>query len=63
MLVVLFSTVVNAVFVAKLLTSKILPSASVILALKSVFLRSLVLGILFSISNLSVSYLVFQTNL
>ena len=43
----LFSTLVNAVFVAKLLTSGILPSISAILGLQSVFLtRPLVSGIL-----------------
>ena len=59
----LFSTIVNAVFVAKLLTSGILPSISLILESQSVFLaRPLVSGILFSNSDLSVSYLVFKTN-
>ena len=59
----LFSTVVNAVFVAKLVTSGILPSISVILVLQSIFLtRPLVSEILFSNSDLSVSYLVFKTN-
>ena len=49
-------------FVAKLLTSGILSSISVILT--SVFLtRLLAFGILFYISDLSVSYLVFKTNL
>ena len=60
---ILFSTAVNAVFVAKLLISGILPSISVILVLQSVFLtRPLVPGILFSNSDLSASYLVFKTN-
>ena len=59
---ILFSTVVNAVFVAKLLISGILFSNSVILVLQSVFLtRLLILGILFSNSVLSVLYLVFNT--
>ena len=58
-----FSTVINAVFAATLLTSGILLCISVILAFQPVFLtRSLVLGILFSVSDLSVSYLVFKTN-
>ena len=49
-------------FVAKLLTFGILSSISVILT--SVFLtRLLAFGILFYISDLSVSYLVFKTNL
>ena len=49
-------------FVAKLLTSGILSSISVILT--SVFLtRLLAFGILFYISDFSVSYLVFKTNL
>ena len=61
--VILFSTVVNAVFVAKLLTSRILFSNSVILVLYLVNLtRPLVSGILFSNSVLSVFYLVFNTN-
>ena len=60
---ILFSTVVNAVFVAKLPRSGNLPSNSMNLAMYSVFqTRSLVLGIFFSISNLSASCLVFQTN-
>ena len=60
---ILFSTTVNAAFVAKPLIFGILPSISVILALQSVFLtRPLVSGILFSNSFLSVSYLVFKTN-
>ena len=59
---VLFSTVVNAVFVAKLLISGILPSISVILVLQSVVLtRPLVSGVLFYNSVLSVWYLVFNT--
>ena len=59
---ILFSTIVNAVFVAKLLTSAILSSNSMILVLQSVFLiRPLVSGILFCNSLLSVSYLVFKT--
>ena len=59
----LFSTLVNAVSVAKLLISGILPSISVILVLQSVFLtRSLVSRIVFSNFDLSVSYLVFKTN-
>ena len=52
---ILFSTVVNAVFVAKLLISGILPSISVILVLQSVVLtRPLVSGVLFYNSVLSV---------
>ena len=52
---ILFSTVVNAAFVAKPLILGILPSISVILALQSVFLtRLLVSGIFFSNSVLSV---------
>ena len=55
----LFSTVVDAVFVAKLLTSGILPSIAVILVLQSVFLtRPLALGIFFSNSVLFSFYLV-----
>ena len=51
------------VVIAKSLASRILPSIYVILVLKYVFLtRPLVSGILFSISDLSVSYLVFKTN-
>ena len=54
---ILFSTVVNAVFVAKLVTLGILPSISEILLFLSVFLtRPLVSGILFSNSNLSASF-------
>ena len=61
MLDILFSTVVNAVFVAKLLISGILPSISFILGLQSVFLtRPLVSGIFFSNSDLSVSYFLKQ---
>ena len=59
---ILFSTVVNSVFVAKLLAG-ILPSISAILASQLVFLTRLqVSGILFSNSDLSVSCLVFKTN-
>ena len=55
---ILFSTVFNAVFVPKLLVSGILFSTVV----NPVFVaRLLVSGILFSNSNLSVSYLVFNT--
>ena len=55
---ILFSTVVNAAFVAKPLILDILPSLSVVLALWSVFLtRPLVAGISLSKSVLSVSYL------
>ena len=51
---------VNAVFVAKLLISGIWSSISVILVLQSVLLtRPLVSGILFSNSDLTVSYLAF----
>ena len=57
---ILFSTAVNAVFVSKPLTSRILPSISAILASQSVFLtRPPVLGIASSNSDLSVSYLDF----
>ena len=57
---ILFSTVVNAVFVAKLLISGILFS----IAVNAVFVAKLLIsGILFSNSDLSVSYLVFKTNL
>ena len=56
---ILFSTVVNAVFVAKLLTSGILFSNSVSFAFLT---KSVTSGILFSNSDLSVSYLVFKTN-
>ena len=60
---ILFSTVVNAAFVAKPLMLGILPSISVILVLQSVFLtRPLVSGILFYNLVLSASYLVFNTN-
>ena len=59
----LFTTVDNAVFVDKLLTSGILPSTSVILVLYSIFLTiPLVSGIFFSNSVLSASHLVFKTN-
>ena len=59
---ILFSTVVNAVFVAKLLISGILFCNSVILVLLLVFLtRPLVSEILFSNYVLSVLYLVFNT--
>ena len=51
---ILFSTTVNAVFVAKPVILGILPSISVILTLWSVFLtRPLVSGILSYISKLS----------
>ena len=67
---ILFSTAVNAKLVATSVILGILPSISVILAFKSVFLaRSLVSGIflsesliLFSKFDLSVSYVVFKTN-
>ena len=60
---ILFSTAVKAAFVAKPPILGILPYISVILVLQSVCLRRLlVLGILFSNSVLSVSYLVFKTN-
>ena len=55
---ILFSTVVNAVFGAKLLTSGILFSNSVRFAFLT---KSVTLEIYFSNSNLSVSYLVFNT--
>ena len=59
---ILFFTVVNVVFVAKLLISRILPSVSETLVLLSVFLtRLLVSGIFFSNSVISVWYLVFKT--
>ena len=59
MLGILFSTIVNAVFVAKLLISGILFSTVV----NAVFVAKLLIsGILFSNSDLSVSYLVFKTN-
>ena len=52
----MFLTVVNTGFLAKPLILGILPSISVILTLESVFLtRSLVSGILFSNSDLSLS--------
>ena len=55
-------TAVDTAFVAKPLVLGILPSISVILVLKSVFLTRLLLsGVLFSSSVLSVSY-VFKTN-
>ena len=58
-----FSTAVNAELVAKPVILGILFSVSVILAFKSVVLaRSLVSGIFFSKSDLSVSYVVFKTN-
>ena len=57
---ILFSTVVNAVFVAKLPISGILFSNSVSFAFLT---KSVTSGILFSNSDLSVSYLVFKTNL
>ena len=61
---ILFSTAINSAFVAKLLMFGILPSMSVILALQSVCLtRRLVSGILISIFDLSVSFLVFKTNM
>ena len=60
---ILISTVVNAAFVAKALMLGVLLSISLILALEWNFLtRSLVSEILFSNSDLSVSYLVFKTN-
>ena len=56
-------TAVNAAFVANPLMLGILPSISLILALWSVFLTStLVSGILYPNSVLSVSYLVFKLN-
>ena len=68
---ILFSTALNAKLVAKPVTLGILLSISEILAFKSVSLaRSLVSGtflsaslILFSKSDLSVSYVVFKANL
>ena len=61
---ILFSTAVNVAFVVKPLILGILPSISVILALQSNLLTSpLVSGILCSISDSSVLYLVFKTNL
>ena len=55
----LFSIVLNAVFVARLLISGILFSTVV----NAVFVAQLLIsGILVSNSNLSVSYLVFNTN-
>ena len=61
---VLFSTAVNAEVVAKPLILGVLPSISVILALKSVFLmRPLVSGILFLIFDLFASYLLFKPSL
>ena len=67
---ILFSIVVNAELVAGPVLLRILPSISVILAFKSVFLPSpLVSGIFlsaslifFSKSDLSVPYVVFKTN-
>ena len=60
---ILFSTAVNAAFVAKRLTLGILSPISVILVLQSVVLaRPLVSRIFFSNSVLSVFYLVFKTN-
>ena len=67
---ILFSTACNTELVAKPLILGILPSISVILAFKAVFLTSpLVSGIFFSASviffsrsDVSVSYLVFKTN-
>ena len=60
---ILFSTAVNAASAAKPLTLGILFSISTILALKPNFLTSsLVSGVFFSNSNLSVSYLVFKAN-
>ena len=59
---ILFSRVINSVFIAKLLILGILPSISVILVLQSVFLtKPLVSGIFFSNSVLSKLYLVFHT--
>ena len=58
MLDILFSTAVNAVFVAKILISGIFFSYSVSFASLT---KSVTLGILFSNSDLSVSYLVFKT--
>ena len=67
---ILFSTAVNAELVDKPVILAVLPSASVILALQSVFAaRSLVSGIFlsallsfFSNSDLSLSYAIFKTN-
>ena len=60
---ILFSAVVNVVFVAKPLILVISFFISLVLALQSVFVTSpLVSGILFSSSDLSVLYLVFKTN-
>ena len=56
---ILFATVVNAAFVAKLLMSGILFSNSVSFAFLT---KSVTSGILFSYCDLSVSYLVFKTN-
>ena len=59
----MFSTAVDAAFVAKPLILSILPSYSVILAFSSVFSQDhLVSGIFFSNSVLSLSYLVYKTN-
>ena len=68
--VILFSTAVNAELVANPVILGILPSISIILELKSVFLtKPLVSGIFlsaslifFSKSDLSVSYVVFKAN-
>ena len=60
---ILFSTDVNAVFVAKPLIPGISPSISVILVLESVFLiKSLVSEFFVYKSVLSLSYLVFKAN-
>ena len=60
---ILFSTEVNAVFVAKPLIPGISPSISVILVLESVFLiKSLVSEFFVYKSVLSLSYLVFKAN-
>ena len=67
---ILYTSAVIAVLVANSVIPRILPSISIILAFKSVFLaKSLVLGIFlstpltfFSKSGLSVSYVVFKTN-
>ena len=55
---ILFSSIVNVVFVAKLQISGILFSKSVSFAFLT---KSVTLGIFFSISVLSVWYLVFKT--
>ena len=61
MLGILFSTAVNAVFVAKPVILVILFSISLILVLQNDFLtRPLISGILFSNFNLSASYFAFK---